>query len=199
VKTINATRVLAAVAALAVTGMALAASPAQAVEKRPAVPQRQHCVHDVSGRTPTACFDSFTEAISRATGGRVSDAPGSPRTAMRDVGFEAKLNAAAAQSSRVGISADTVISIEYMEPDFGGAAQIWSANDGCNDTLNNVDHESSTVNWAVNQISSYRSYANCWVKHYENPGFGGASIGYLPTRSYIGDAMNDRTSSIRWS
>lgn len=180
-------------AALAGAGSALAAGPAQAA------PAPRHCVVDVTGQAATACFTSFTAAIARATGGRVADAPGGALRAARDTGFDARLNAAAARSSLAGSAADTVISIEYLDADFDGGSQIWTANNGCNDSLNNVDHEAASVGWTVNQISSYRSYANCWVTHYENPSFGGASIGYLPTRAYIGAALDNRTSSIRWS
>jgi hypothetical protein len=198
-KSIRPVLALAGAAALTTAGLALASGPAQAVEKRPAVVRYQHCVVDVSGQAATACFDSFTEAISQATGGRVTDAPTDPWAAATDAGLDATLNAAAERSSLIGTGADTVISIEYLDRNFDGGTQIWSAGGGCNDTLNNVDHEAGDVTWVVNQISSWRSYANCWVKHYENPNFGGDSIGYLPTRSYIGDAMDDRTSSIRWS
>jgi hypothetical protein len=59
--------------------------------------------------TPTACYGSFREAVRNATGGRVTDAPSSALAAMRDPAFEAKINAASAQTSRSGLAAaDTI-------------------------------------------------------------------------------------------
>jgi hypothetical protein len=192
-----------------VVGSALVAAPAHAAEKP------RHCVVDVTGTRPMACYGSFREAIRQATGGRVTDAPESAAAAVRDDAFEAKVNAAGAESERAAVAAgsgrnatgtrasvqaDVIISIEYMEEDFGGADQIWVANKGCpDDNLNDVDHEAATIGWAVNQITSFKGFSNCWVKHFENPSFGGASVGYHKSRAYIGDAMNDRTSSLRWS
>jgi len=51
----------------------------------------------------------------------------------------------------------------------------------------------------VDVISSYYTFANCWVEHYENPSWGGAKVGYHGSRSYIGAALDNRTSSQRWS
>ena len=50
-----------------------------------------------------------------------------------------------------------------------------------------------------NVITSFQSFANCWLKHFESPGFGGAVIGYGPTDSYVGAVMDNQTSSLRWS
>jgi hypothetical protein len=39
----------------------------------------------------------------------------------------------------------------------------------------------------------------CLANHFQDTNFGGISTGYLFTTSFIGSAMNDRTSSIQWS
>jgi hypothetical protein len=191
-----------AAAALAFVASALAAAPAQAAPPISSTPSDKtpHCVHDVSGRTPAVCYASFREAVRQATGGRVTDAPASARLAARDKGFEAKVNAAAEQSSLTGVDADTVISIEYMDRNEEGEDQIWKATRGCpDDNLDDVDHEISHVGWSDNQISSFHGYANCWVKHWQYASFHGASVGYNSAASYIGDPMENRTTSIQWS
>jgi hypothetical protein len=193
----------AAAAALAFVASALAAAPAQAAPAVSSAPSDKtpHCVHDVTGAKPTTCYSSFREAIRQATGGRVTDAPLNSRAAMNDKAFEAKLNAAAAQSSLTGLAdADTIISIEYMDRDYEGEDQIWQATRGCPDNnINDVDHEIGDVGWSDNQISSFRGYANCWVKHWQYENFTGASVGPYSARSYIGDAMENRTTSIQWT
>jgi hypothetical protein len=48
-------------------------------------------------------------------------------------------------------------------------------------------------------ISSFHSYANCYTKLYEDNNRTGATYGYVGDSSYVGNAMNDRASSISWS
>ena len=48
-------------------------------------------------------------------------------------------------------------------------------------------------------ISSFNGYSGCRAMLFENAGYVGASYGYSPGTSYVGDAMNDQTSSISWS
>jgi hypothetical protein len=189
-------RGLIALAALLIAGSALAATPAQA-----RVPQRTHCVADVTGVRPQACYTTFAAAIRYATGGRVTDAPATAVEAVLDAAFGARLDAAGAASLRAGAqTSNVVISIEYVDSGFGGADQIWTANKGCPDNnLNDVDHSVTSVGWSEDQISSFKGYSNCWVTHFENRNFGGASIGPNSSMSYIGAAMDDRTSSIQWT
>lgn len=99
-------------------------------------------------------------------------------------------------------NAATIIGQEYQHSNYGG--WVWNVTlspNGfvCTGPTDNVDASSSSLGGWNDIISSYKTYANCWAKHYEHSYFGGASIGYSGTLSYIGNAMNDRTSSIRWS
>jgi hypothetical protein len=100
-------------------------------------------------------------------------------------------------------SADTVIGIEYEHRNYGGASlNVTVAPNGftCTTTTSDVDASLSSMPSGWNdRVSSYRTYANCWAKHYQHSNFGGSSVGYAGSRTYIGDALNDRTSSIRWS
>jgi hypothetical protein len=100
-------------------------------------------------------------------------------------------------------SAETVVGTEYQHRNYGGVsfnARVTSNGFTCTGSLSDVDGQiASLTSFWNDKISSYRTYAACNVKHYEHSNFGGASVGYHASRSYIGDAMNDRTSSIRWS
>lgn len=181
---------LLAIAVAAIAGPALAASPAHA---RPS--GGTHCVVDVSGIRAKACFATFAQSISFATAGRVTSAPATAAEAVTDPAFNAQMNAAPAAAS------DVVISIVYddrgMDDDLGDV--VWTANKGCPDgNLNDVDHSSSDMAFD-DRISSFQGYSNCWVTLFENRNFGGASVGPRSSMSYVGDAMNNRASSIQWT
>lgn len=47
-----------------------------------------HCVSSLSSHD-TACFDTFTDAVSFATAGAITDAPASPTRAFQEDGFKA--------------------------------------------------------------------------------------------------------------
>jgi hypothetical protein len=48
-------------------------------------------------------------------------------------------------------------------------------------------------------ISSSRGYNNCQLKHWEHANWEGRSTGWLSSASYLGDAMNDETSSLQFA
>lgn len=98
--------------------------------------------------------------------------------------------------------ASTVIGTEYQHASYGGA--FWNVTVSpngftCTTSTGNVDAEIGSIGGWNDFISSFKTYSNCWAKHYEHNFYGGASVGYSGSQSYIGNAMNDRTSSIRWS
>lgn len=98
--------------------------------------------------------------------------------------------------------AQTIIGHEYQHANYGGAiltVNVPSNGFSCTGTTGDVDASISSMpgGWD-NVVSSFRNYSNCWTNHYEHANFGGASTGYLDDRSSMG-AMNDQTSSIRWS
>lgn len=67
------------------------------------------------------------------------------------------------------------------------------------DTNSDVDYSVSNVGSTWNdRISNWTGYSECQVHIYENSSWGGASCGAYTSSSYVGDAMNDRTTSIRF-
>lgn len=48
-------------------------------------------------------------------------------------------------------------------------------------------------------ISSFRTYVGCRAKHFQNNDYLGVRTDWQTTQSYIGDAMNDRTSSLQYT
>lgn len=183
---------------LAAAGLSLGffGTPVQAAE-----PPR-HCVVNVADdKARTKCFGSFRTAIANATGGQVTDAPADPQTAMNDSGFAARLNALRprAASGSVAPAASVVLSIEWQDGDFEDSSLTFTAPSGCSITLNDVDWQvASLPPGSDDEISSYRAFSGCLVKHFEHANFGGASIGFDGDRVDMGE-LDDKTSSIQWS
>jgi hypothetical protein len=190
-----------AAAAMATVGVA-APAPASAA---PAA-EGPGCVVTVDGSRPKACFPTFAEALDFASGGRLVAGPKNASDALQDPAWQARIDASNAESDRrvrAGAKAAvvwTVISIEYEDTGYTGAYTIYSGSNGnCTTRTTDRDYSDSSVSagWD-NEISSFRSYANCWVKHWENTSFGGASVGPTGSRASLG-LLDDETSSIEWT
>ncbi|MGI5150060.1 hypothetical protein ACQEVC_27570 [Plantactinospora sp. CA-294935] len=178
-----------------------AAAPAQAAEQTEPVTA---CVLDVSAAAPKpVCFASFTEAVARATGSRITNAPADGNAAVRDSAFRARLEASNArggkQSASRAAAADIVIGIEYEDSDFEGSRLIVTATSGCTSTLADTDWLMSGLSSDWNdEIGSYQAFANCYAKHYEHINFTGVSTAYDAGQADMG-WMDDEASSITWS
>lgn len=186
-------RILPLLAALGLSiGLSAPASAETGASSRSTGQEENHCVSGVESQS-LECFSSFRAAIAAATGGRVQDAPTDAQAAALDDGFTAKLDGLSATSAP-----DVVIGIEYEHSGYRGSSLIASAPYGCDDSADADWQYSSMPSGWNDRISSYRVYNNCLVDHWEHVNFVGSHTGLNGTRSYIGDAMNDRTSSIRW-
>lgn len=99
--------------------------------------------------------------------------------------------------------ASTVVGQLYQHSNFAGAVLTQSVTPNgyvCTATTGDVDAQFASMPSGWNDVvSSFRGFSNCWVKIYENSNFGGASFGYAGSSSFVGSAMNDRTSSVRYS
>lgn len=108
-----------------------------------------------------------------------------------------------AMAMQAPAQAETIIGTEYVHRDYGGAAltvTVPSNGFTCTASTGNVDASISSLTggWD-NVISSFKNYSNCYTNHYEVSGFGGSSTGYWDNHLFIGSAMNDNSSSLRWS
>lgn len=94
--------------------------------------------------------------------------------------------------------ASTVIGIFYENASYGGASYVASVSqNGCYGYSHGYTNLGS-IGWD-NRISSFRSYSNCRTAIFANTNYGGSSYGYYTNSSYVGSAMNDQASSIRWA
>jgi hypothetical protein len=67
------------------------------------------------------------------------------------------------------------------------------------DTNSDIDWGTANVGTTWNdRISSFQGFSNCQIRIYENANFTGATYGAFTATDYVGDAMNDRTTSVRY-
>jgi hypothetical protein len=191
-------------------GTASAVTPAQATEEprqAQAAEKPRHCVTNLSQpKAQTVCYSSFTKAIAKATGGRITDAPNDTRIAMRDRRLQARLRATGT-NKRVAIAnapAEGPIAIFFKGYDFTGQSWIFLGKKDCTKSIGNTDYKieamippEAPAGWN-NRIRSYITYRRCWVKLYEHAGYSGASLDYDGDRGNLG-LLDGNVSSIKLS
>lgn len=138
-----------------------------------------------------------------ASSWRLRAMTGLAAAALATAGIAVAAAPAQAAPNVVAGSGGSVLGVEYEHGGFGGATLIFlSPKTGCTGPTNDVDDllDSMPSGWD-NLISSYRTFGSpiCFANHFENSFEGGAQTGFTGTNSFIGDTMNDRTSSIEWS
>ncbi|MCA2211927.1 hypothetical protein [Jidongwangia harbinensis] len=188
------------------TALGLALAPAVAPAQAAAAPvpgagTSGHCVLDVSAERPApVCFGSFTEAIARATGGRIADAPADAGTALKDARFRARVEDSNARGAgRSNSLADVLIGIEFEDSDFDDNEWVVTAAWGCTSSLADVDwHVAELGSYWNDQVGSYQTFSGCRAQHFEHSHFTGISMAYDTGRADMG-WMDDEASSIRWS
>lgn len=194
------------VPAIAAVTVILGASPAGATPAQSADDKPSHCIANVT--TPVAkveCFDSFPAAISKASGGRITDAPMDAGEAAYDAAFEAKLkaNANAQPAGQPGVRAQNIIEIDYDYVIFGIVHTFtwWVENGGCEtNPLGNVKYWVSNLDdfgWN-DRINAFSNDHLCFSRHFEHADFQGLAFGWDYGRGNLGP-LNGEISSIQWS
>lgn len=74
----------------------------------------------------------------------------------------------------------------------------WFGNAQCTASTTNVDSAWPDTTTYRSRISSFQGFSSCFVKAYENAGYGGASLGYVQSSSNAG-ILNDHIWSVRFS
>jgi len=189
--------VIVAAAAVALSSLPAMALPTGVVER--------HCVARLFPQTAmkapeiVKCFDSFAASVYFSTNGAVLLDPSASRAAQLEQLDAAKVGVppvpvpVGADFDTIG--ADVQVGIDFSDYHYQGNSLTWMAPSGC----------SSTVHWATptmpatwnDVVSSARAYSGCttWL-HYQDENYGGDVA--TCTCYYIGDAMNDQTSSEEW-
>ncbi|MEV6634916.1 hypothetical protein AB0M54_29625 [Actinoplanes sp. NPDC051470] len=205
-------RVLSVVAGITLIGGAVAATPVSAAPAKPgaAGAMSGHCVIKLRpglNKAPAlSCFGTFTEALSYASGGAVTDAPAKATsskalTAKIEAANTAALNPAAAQA------APLVIGVEYSEPNFAGWTLTMSGSVSCTGQTTDVDYSLDLPSVAWDQISSFTNFNICFTDHYFLQNFALPRTGFQRTLPIV-SSMNigggpfngdNNTRSITWS
>jgi hypothetical protein len=183
------------------SGLLLTLAGCGAGVEQEASAQRPHCAIQAvaveAGKAPPAeasaaqvdCFATFAESISFATHGEVR----LPPTATP---ADLKMEALALSTTQ-----SKVIGFEYEHVGFGGRSYTHYSDNDCNDGYDIYFNDLGNV-LLNDTISSARTYyaSGCnHSYHYEHAGFMGSSRDCGTECFYIGDALNDRTSSIKWT
>lgn len=185
----------------AVLGLAiiLAVTSVWAAQEPSAKSSGEHCVASLQPSKPGAkesqlagfkCYPSFADAISAATDGAVK--------VSRQSDLRAQIESADQQIRSLPATASAfVLAIDYEHANFVPSSLTWTGSAPYSSVLSFFKTR-MPQGWD-NRVSSTRGFADCNLNIlFEEENFGGASVTCTPTCSYVGDAMNDRTSSRQW-
>lgn len=179
-------------AAIATVGSVLAASPAHAADTG------QHCMVILPSTEIARCFDTFDEAKQFAQeAGAVGPSKDGPAAVPGG-------STVAARSVAPATGTLTLIGIEFDAPLWNpilGELFVYGLNGPCTTTVNDVDYQIPdyrVYGWDQ-RISSFLTFNNCWAKHYDLVNFGGLAVGYQGSQAVINAALDNDTSSERWS
>ena len=170
---------------------ALVAPPALGADDEPN-PNAPHCVETAlpegapSAPSVEVCFPTFSDAVYKATGGAL----------LLPEDFEP---ANLTEEMLLEAGGDSfVLSVEFWNRNYNenpNESKIYDAPYRCSDS---ISWQTSYVGRHNDKFSSARNYSRCnVVRHFEHSDFGGAKVDCSPC-GYMGDAMNNRTSSIKW-
>jgi hypothetical protein len=185
-----------AAAPLPPTGATAESATAAALPPATATP---HCAL-VAGSSAPHCFATYRAAVAYGTGGRVTDAPVSARTAALDPAFARKMAALPAGTPEVAAAASVLLGVEYADAGFSGASLSLFGAGGC-DNSSDVDFRFGSMPAGWNdRISSFKSFSNCAQQLFRSVNFTGGSLTLIiSSLSYVGAAANDQASSVTFN
>jgi hypothetical protein len=154
-----------------------------------------HCAM-VAGSTTARCFATYRAAVAYGTGGQVTGAPVSARSAALDPTFARTMSAL----PTVTAAASVLLGTEYANANFGGASLSLFGAGQC-DNSSDVDFRFASLPTGWNdRISSFRSFSNCAQQLFRNTNFGGGSLTIIiSSLAYVGAAANDQASSLTFN
>ncbi|MEU8775610.1 hypothetical protein [Streptomyces sp. NPDC048606] len=169
--------------ALATTVLALGTGAATAN----AAPVQKNCVLNIDSGD-MRCYGTFREAVAASTEGRVTDAPLSAQHIDQKLADRLKGVPDTAGASAVQLG------VVYTDANYGGSALVLTGGSGCQ-SGNGRDAQINLDGTWNNSVSSLTTLS-CWLELWDAPNTSGVHQEYQQSTSYVGDAMNDRASSI---
>jgi hypothetical protein len=165
----------------------------------------RHCAVNAATRTEK-CFDTYTEAIEQASGGRIDDAPASAREAVHDKGLHTEIRKlATAESLRSEGAATEGATTEggvirgtiYEDKQFGGDSQTIYGPGLCDGEESDDDTQLSLEEGWKNRVSSLEPWGGCTMWLHSEPDLKGDKDGpYKENTPDVGAAMEDRAQSV---
>ncbi|MBD0711502.1 hypothetical protein BU197_24955 [Streptomyces sp. CBMA291] len=134
------------------------------------------------------CFGTFREAIAFSTSGRITDAPVSGKHIDRKLA-----NRLTGLPVTPGVQS-VQLGVVYTDSNYGGSTLVLAGERGCL-SGNGRDGQINLDGTFNNSISSLTTLS-CWLELWDAPDTAGIHQEYQQSTSYVGDAMNDRASSI---
>ncbi|MET9609352.1 hypothetical protein ABZZ17_30535 [Streptomyces sp. NPDC006512] len=152
-----------------------------------AAPAPRNCVLNIDSGS-MRCYGTFQEAITASTHGRITDAPLSAKHIDQKLADRLKASAdtAGAQDAQLGVV--------YTDSNYGGSALVLTGGSGCQ-SGNGRDAQINLEGTWNNSVSSLTTLS-CWLELWDAPNTSGIQQEYQQSTSYVGDAMNDRASSV---
>lgn len=169
--------------AAAATVLALGAAAATAN----AAPAPRNCVLNIDSGS-MQCYGTFQEAVTASTNGRITDAPLSAKYIDQKLANRLKGSSGTTQAEAVQLG------VIYTDSNYGGSALVLTGGSGCQ-SGNGRDAQINLEGTWNNSVSSLTTLS-CWLELWDAPNASGVHQEYQQSTSYIGDAMNDRASSI---
>lgn len=142
-----------------------------------------------SGIIESACLDTFAQALSSATKGRVVLDPSIRPEDITDDMLESMEN-----PNMPG--AQVVIGIDFDYTNYGGSSYIWVVNQsGCSPSMY-YQVPSMPSGWN-DRVSSAKAYSNCSFYHYRDTNYNGPYVVCDSNCSTMG-SLDNATSSEKW-
>lgn len=120
--------------------------------------------------------------------------------AIAAVAIPLSTQVAASAAPNVTYGSGNVVAEEFEHSNYGGGKFTIKLPFDCTATGSDTDYGFANMpsGWD-NVVSSFKNYHGCDANHFDGLGFTGASTGLADTTTYIGNAMNDKTSSLKLS
>ncbi|MFD6183143.1 hypothetical protein [Streptomyces goshikiensis] len=158
-----------------------------AVATANAAPAPRNCVLNIDSGS-VQCYGTFQEAVTASTNGRITDAPLSAKYIDQKLADRLK-----GSSGTTGAEA-VQLGVIYTDSNYGGSALVLTGGSGCQ-SGNGRDAQINLEGTWNNSVSSLTTLS-CWLELWDAPNTSGVHQEYQQSTSYIGDAMNDRASSV---
>ncbi|WP_327328767.1 hypothetical protein OG735_41640 (plasmid) [Streptomyces sp. NBC_01210] len=152
-----------------------------------AAPAPRNCVVNLDSGSKQ-CYGTFREAVAVSTHGRIADAPLSAKHINQKLADRLRVSSGTTGAQAVQLG------VVYTDSNYGGSAMIVTADSGCQ-SGNGRDFQYNLDGSWNNSVSSLTTLS-CWLELWDAPNTSGVHQEYQQSTSYVGDAMNDRASSI---